>query len=108
MGTLNQDPGRSVAYLFYIFIALLLGIMGVVAVRDVWRGGESGLAVLVFILFLFHICLYWVNFLPGNRATRWWLFYYPTQTLLMLSLVLLLNGRSEMGISFIFSATKKG
>ncbi len=105
MGTLNRDAGRTIAFPFYIFISLLLGIMGVVAVRDVWLGGESGLAVLTFVLFFFHIGLYWMNFLPGNRGTRWWLFYYPAQTILMISVVLLLNGRSAMGTSFIFSAT---
>jgi two-component system, NarL family, sensor histidine kinase YdfH len=105
MGTLNRDAGRTVAFPFYIFLSLLLGLMGVVAVRDVWLGGESGLAVLTFVLFFFHIGLYWMNFLPGQRGRRWWIFYYPAQTLLMISVVLLLNGRSEMGTSFIFSAT---
>jgi NarL family two-component system sensor histidine kinase YdfH len=105
MGTLNRDAGRTVAFPFYIFISLLLGIMGVVAVRDVWQRGESGLAVLTFIPFFFHIGLYWMNFLPGTRGARWWLLYYPAQTILMISVVLLLNGRSDMGTSFIFSAT---
>jgi two-component system, NarL family, sensor histidine kinase YdfH len=105
MGTLNRDAGRTIAFPFYIFISLLLGIMGVVAVRDVWLGGESGLAVLTFVLFFFHTGLYWMNFLPGNRGTRWWIFYYPAQTILMISILLLLNGRSAVGTSFIFSAT---
>ena len=105
MGTLNRDAGRMIAFPFYIFLSLLLGIMGVVAVRDVWLRGESGPAVLTFVLFFAHISLYWMNFLPGNRGRRWWIFYYPVQTILMLSVVLLLNGRSAIGISFIFSAT---
>ena len=75
------------------------------AVSDVWQGGESGLAVFTFVLFFLHIGLYWMNFLPGNRGRRWWLFYYPAQTLLMIIGVLLLNGRSAVGTSFIFSAT---
>ena len=105
MGTLNRDSGRTIAFPFYIFISVLLGLMGVVAVRDVWLGGEIGLAVLTFVLFFCHIGLYWMNFLPGNRGRRWWIFYYPVQTILMISLVLLLNGRSDIGTSFIFSAT---
>ena len=105
MGTLQRDSGRTIAFPFYIFISLLLGIMGIVAVRDVWLGAESGLAVLTFVLFFFHIGLYWMNFLPGNRGTRWWIFYYPVQTILMISVVLLLNERSDIGTSFIFSAT---
>ena len=75
------------------------------AVSDVWQGGESGLAVFTFVLFFLHIGLYWMNFLPGTRGARWWIFYYPTQTILMISVVLLLNGRSEIGTSFVFSAT---
>ena len=70
MGTLNRDAGRTVAFPFYIFISLLLGIMGVVAVRDVWLGAERGLAVLTFVLFFSHIGLFWMNFLPGNRGRR--------------------------------------
>jgi len=105
MGTLKRDAGRTIAFPFYIFISLLLGIMGVVAVREVWQDGKSGLAVLTFVLFFLHISLYWMNFLPGNRGARWWIFYYPAQTILMISAVLLLYGRSDMGTSFIFSAT---
>ena len=105
MGTLNRDAGRTIAFPFYIFISLLLGTMGIVAVRDVWRGEESGLAVLTFVLFFFHIVLYWMNFRPGSRSTRWWIFYYSAQTILMISVVFLLNERSDMGTSFIFSAT---
>ncbi len=105
MGRLNRDAGRTIAFPFYIFLSLLLGIMGVVAIRDVWLRGESGLAALTFVLFFAHVSLYWMNFLPGNRGSRWWIFYYPAQTILMLSVVLLLNGRSAIGTSFIFSAT---
>jgi two-component system, NarL family, sensor histidine kinase YdfH len=105
MGTLNRDAGRTIAFPFYIFISLLLGIMGIVSVRDVWQGGESGLSVFVFLLFFLHIGLYWMNFLPGNRGTRWWGFYYPVQTILMISVVLVLNESSSMGTSFVFSAT---
>ena len=105
MGTLNRDAGRTVAFPFYIFISLLLGMMGVVAIRSVWLRGETGIAVLTFVLFFCHIGLYWMNFLPGERGARWWIFYYPAQTVLMLSVVLLLNGRAEIGTSFIFSTT---
>ena len=77
MGTLNRDAGRTIAFPFYIFLSLLLGLMGIVAGREVWLRGEIGLAVLTFVLFFSHIGLYWMNFLPGNRGTRWWIFYYP-------------------------------
>jgi NarL family two-component system sensor histidine kinase YdfH len=105
MGTLNRDAGRTIAFPFYIFISLLLGIMGIAAVRNVWLSGERALAVLTFVLVFFHIGLHWINFLPGNRGSRWWVFYYSAQTILMISVVLLLNGRSDLGTSFIFSAT---
>ena len=105
MSTLNRDAGRTIAFPFYIFISLLLGIMGIVAVRNVWLSGERALAVLTFVLVSFHIGLHWINFLPGKRGSRWWIFYYSAQTILMISVVLLLNGRSGIGTSFIFSAT---
>ncbi|HET6822952.1 MAG TPA: sensor histidine kinase [Anaerolineales bacterium] len=105
MGTLNRNPGDTIAFPFYIFISLLLGSMGVVAFREVWLSGESALALLAFVLVFSHIGLHWINFLPGNRGSRWWIFYYSAQTILMISIVLLLNGHSDIGISFIFSAT---
>jgi len=94
-----------IAFPFYIFISLLLCTMGVVAVRGVWLEGESGLAVLTFILFASHIGLYWMNYARAGKGTRWWFFYYPAQTILMVSVVLLLNGHSSVGTSFIYSAT---
>lgn len=105
MGTLNRDFGRTVALPFYTFITLLLGLMGVVVIQALWQRGEIGIASLISVVFLTHIAFYWVNFLPGKRSPRWWLFYYPAQTILMFGVILLLNGRSDMGISFVFSAT---
>lgn len=105
MGTLNRDAGRTIALPFYIFLTLLLGFMGAVAVRAVWLGGERGLALLTFLLLAAHICLFWANYSHRVTWSRWWLFYYPVQTLLMVSVVLLTEGRSPVGISFIFSAT---
>jgi NarL family two-component system sensor histidine kinase YdfH len=40
-----------------------------------------------------------------NRNDRWWLFYYPMQTVVMLGIVFILHGRSTAGTSFLFSAT---
>jgi len=106
---MNTDSGlgRKIAFPFYIFLSLLLGFMGIVAVRDLMLQGENGLALLIFLLFAIYIGLYWTNYVLADKRTnsRWWFFYYPFQAILMVSVVVLLNGRSPMGISFIYSAT---
>lgn len=105
MNTLYDKAGRTIAFPFYIFLSLLLGFLGIASVRAVWLAGEGGIAILASILFVAHIGLYWVNFSRDGRGTAWWFFYYPAQTALMVGVVLLLNGRSATGLSFIFSAT---
>lgn len=105
MDTLNDTAGRKIAFPFYIFLSLLLGFMGFAAVRSVWLTGERGPALLAAALFIACIGLYWLNFSRTDRRTSWWAFYYPAQTALMVSLVFLLDGRSTVGSSFLFSAT---
>ena len=105
MNAINDKAGQKIAFPFYIFLSLLLGFLGVASVRSVWLGGERGIAIFAATLFLFHIGLYWMNFSQTDRGTGWWIFYYLAQTALMVSLVLLLNGRSTMGLSFLFSST---
>jgi len=105
MNTSNVDLERTMVFPFYIFLTLLMGYFGITSVMSVWRTGESGLILFLAALFLAHIGLYWLNVLWVNRNTRWWIFYYPAQTVLMIGIMLLLNGRSTMGTSFLFSAT---
>lgn len=105
MNVINDKTGRKIAFPFYIFLSLLLGFLGVASVRSVWLGGERGFAVFASVLFLGNIGLYWMNYSQTDRGTSWWIFYYPAQTVLMVGVVLLLNGRSTTGLSFLFSST---
>lgn len=105
MNTSTVNFERAIVFPFYIFISLLLGYLGIAVVISVWQAGESGIALLLSVLFFCHIVLYWLNVLWGHRNTSWWIFYYPAQTALMIGIVLLLNGRSTIGLSFLFSAT---
>ncbi len=101
----NLNPDRKIVFPFYIFLTLLMGYMGAASVMSVWGTGASGVAPSLVILFLAHIGLYWLNVLWVNRNDRWFLFYYPAQTIVMLGIVWLLHGRSTVGTSFLFSAT---
>lgn len=105
MNNSNVDLERTMVFPFYIFLTLLMGYFGITSVMSVWRTGESELILFLAALFLVHIFLYWLNVLWVNRNTNWWLFYYPAQTVLMIGIMLLLNGRSAVGTSFLFSAT---
>ncbi len=105
MNTSNVNVERTVVFPFYIFLTLLMGYFGITSVISVWRTGENEVILLLSLLFLAHIGLYWLNVLWVNRNTNWWLFYYPAQTFMMVGIMLLLNGRSMVGTSFLFSAT---
>lgn len=105
MEIFNDKTGRSIALPFYVFLSLLLSFMGFASVRPAWLAGERGLAVIASVLFVTHIGLYWMNFARTDRGTGWWIFYYPTQAVLMVGMVLLLRGFSTASLSFLFSAT---
>ena len=104
---MNSDPfmSRKVSFPFYIFLSLLLGYMGIIAVRSVWLKGEVVIALVASALFMVHIGLYWPNYLQANDRSGWWVFYYPAQTALMVGIVFLLNNHTSAGLSFLFSAT---
>ena len=99
--TIN-NIGRTVALPFYIFMTLLLGVMCLGAAQALW--GAGGLLFLIIALFCAHAGMYWLNFMQKDPPGRWWLIYYPVQTILMVSIVLLTNQRSSIGLSFIASA----
>jgi len=105
MSTSNIDLDRKMVFPFYIFLTLLMGYLGVASVRSVWEVGEGWIAVSLGALFVAHISLYWLNVLWVERNDRWFLFYYTAQTAVMLGIVFLLNGRSAVGLPFLFSAT---
>ncbi len=69
------------------------------------EAGETIVIGSVIVLFVLHVGLYWLNVLWVERNDRWFLFYYPAQTAVMLGIVWLLHSRSEAGLSFLFSAT---
>ena len=105
MRTSNLNLDRKIVFPFYIFITLLMGYMGTAAVLSIWERGETAVLVSLVLLFVSHVGLYWLNVLWVHRNTRWWLLYYPAQTVVMLGIVLLLQGRSPVALSFLFSAT---
>ena len=105
MNTANLNLDRKMVFPFYIFLTLLMGYMGVASALSVWEAGETFVIVSLVVLFLLHISLYWLNVLWVTRNDRWFLFYYPLQTAAMAGIIWLLYGRSEVGLSFLFSAT---
>lgn len=105
MSEANINLDRKMVFPFYIFLTLLMGYMGIASVMSVWERGERAVILSLIILFLLLIGLYWLNVLWVIRNDRWFLFYYPAQTAVMLAIVWLLHGRSTAGLSFFFSAT---
>jgi NarL family two-component system sensor histidine kinase YdfH len=105
MSTPNLNVERKIVFPFYIFLTLLMGYMGTASVMSIWEMGETSVIVSVITLFVLHIGLYWSNVLWVTRNERWFLFYYPAQTAVMLCIVWLLHERSSAGLSFLFSAT---
>lgn len=105
MSTSDLNLDRRIVFPFYIFITLLMGYFGISAVMSIWERNEPAVIVLLAVLFVTHSALYWLNVLWVHRNTRWWLLYYPAQTVVMLGIVFVLNGRSTVALSFLFSAT---
>ena len=105
MSSTDLNLDRRIVFPFYVFITLLMGYFGTTALVSVWERSEPAVIVLLAVLFVTHSSLYWLNVLWVHRNTRWWLLYYPAQTVVMLGIVLLLNGRSGVALSFLFSAT---
>jgi two-component system, NarL family, sensor histidine kinase YdfH len=101
----NPALARRIAIPFYLFISLMLGLQGSAAVREVWSVSGTGTAVLTLVLIAAFISLFWIRYALAGRNVRWWLFYYPAQAILMVAIMLLLNGRSSVQISFLYPAT---
>ena len=104
MKSLHLSTERTLVFPFYIFITLLLGYLGMTAVRSMWSAERGNALLLAFLLFL-HIGMYWLNVLWVNRTTKWWYFYYPAQTIMMMGMVFLLDRGSPGGLSLYFSTT---
>lgn len=81
----NMSKTTFVAYPFYIFISLLLGVIGTLGIRDLWRLGLGSVTIFLG-LFLLHVGLFWSNTRLYENP-RWWFFYYPAQVILIVAMV---------------------
>ncbi|MBI5295231.1 MAG: sensor histidine kinase [Chloroflexi bacterium] len=97
-----QNKKQFVGFPFYIFISVLLGMIAVLGLNDLWKSGATFHFVICILLFLAHIGLYWLN-LYQFQSERWWVFYYFTQTLLVIALVSLPYG-TNIHITLLGSA----
>ena len=93
---------QFVGFPFYIFISLLLGVIAVISLRDMWNSGSLFYTVICAVLFLLHTGLYWLN-LKQFETMRWWMFYYFTQTILIIALVSLPYG-TQIHLTILHSA----
>ena len=90
---------------FYIFITVLMSVFGVLSFSAFWQTGQTGYAFLCVILALLHIVLYWLN-LKYFQVSRWAIFYYVAQALIIISFALLPHpSETYNGLSFLSSAT---
>ncbi|NTW97825.1 MAG: hypothetical protein HGB28_04670, partial [Oscillochloris sp.] len=90
----------------YIFITLLLGVLGVLACVSRWQAGGLAQTWPVALLLMAHIGLYWLN-IWQPRHPRWWIVYYVAQPTLIITLVIVLYGSSSPSSiwgSFLVSA----
>ncbi len=88
METSSNSQDQFVGFPFYIFISLLLGTLAVFATLALLESSPLFTAVLYAVLFAVHIGMYWFN-LKQVQNTKWWFFYYPAQTILIIVLVAL-------------------
>ncbi|MCB0118501.1 MAG: sensor histidine kinase [Anaerolineales bacterium] len=98
----NSNKSLFIAYPFYIFISLLLGVIGAVSIRNLWVGSSLGYAVLFAFLLLLQIGLFWLNTWQYSNP-RWLIFYYPAQVILIVAMV---NQpfTSDINLTFLGSA----
>ncbi len=85
---MEQNSSKSVfiSYPFYIFISLLIGVIAIVALRDLWNFSSPAYTALFSFLILLHIGLFWAN-TRQEENSRWWFFYYPAQVILIVVMV---------------------
>lgn len=88
-----QTKKQFIGLPFYVFISLLLGVIAAIGLKDLWNAGATAYAAACAVLFLLHVGLYWLN-LMQFESLRWWVFYYFTQTLLIIALVSIPYGTS--------------
>ena len=82
----NSSKAAFISYPFYIFISLLIGVIAVIAIRDLWNSSSLIYTAIFSLLFLLHIALFWSN-TRQDENSRWWFFYYPAQVVLIVAMV---------------------
>ena len=98
-----QNKSDLIGIIFYIFISLLLGIIGISAVITLWVMLQALQASAVALLLLIQIGLFWLN-VKQHTERRWWLFYYTAQTSIVVMVTLLLFQSSVNDVTYLGSA----
>jgi NarL family two-component system sensor histidine kinase YdfH len=101
METLPTRQNQFVGFPFYIFISLLLGTLAVFATLAILKFSPLSTAVFYILLFVLHIGMYWLN-LKQSQNEKWWFFYYPIQTILIIALVVF-SHETNLGVTVLGS-----
>lgn len=99
-----QRQGQFAGLPFYIFISLLLSMLGVFGALAIFQANPLALVVLYVLLFGAHIGLYWLN-LKFHQKKNWVVFYYIVQALLIISLQSFSYGGEGIRVSILGSTT---
>jgi NarL family two-component system sensor histidine kinase YdfH len=103
MQTPHTERDRLTSLSLYIFITLLLGYLGLNTTLLLFRLADVPLAVVLLGVCITHIGLYWLN-TRAAKTTRWWVFYYTTQTLLITAMAFITRGKYEIAVSVFESS----
>lgn len=98
-----QNKSDVIGIIFYVFISLLLGIIGILAVLTLWAMPKPMQASIVACLLLTQISLFWLNIRQHNNR-HWRLFYYIAQTSIVIIVTLLLFQNSVNDVTYLGSA----
>ncbi|HCR70643.1 MAG TPA: hypothetical protein DIW23_04290 [Anaerolineae bacterium] len=100
----NQlTTGRFSTFSLYGFITLLLSYLTVLVTISLFQIGDTTLAGFTIAICVAHIGLYWLNG-RAEKNIRWWIFYYLSQTLLIIAIAFITRGKYEINISLFESA----
>ncbi len=91
MQTTVAPREKFVGVPFYGFITLLLGSVAATSAVLSWQAGNAATVAPALLLFAAHLGLYWLN-LKQFQGSRWWIFYYTAQSVLIIALALLPYG----------------
>jgi NarL family two-component system sensor histidine kinase YdfH len=103
METNQPTESRFSTFSLYVFITLLLSYLTVLVTMNLFQIGDTTLAGFTIAVCVAHIGLYWLNG-RAEKNIRWWIFYYLSQTLLIIAIAFITRGRYEINISLFESA----